>query len=42
MNDAVNSQAQVNPVLVTYGCHDTKGVFIGPAVIIDGIYEGQQ
>nr|WP_313226439.1 hypothetical protein [Stenotrophomonas pavanii] len=42
MKDAVNSQAQGNPVLVTYGCHDTKGVFIGPAVIIDGIYAEQQ
>lgn len=42
MNGAVNTQAQGNPVPVAYGGHDTKGMFVGSAVISGGIYAEDQ
>lgn len=42
MNGAVNTQAQGNPVPVAYGGHDTKGMFVGSAVISGGIYAEEQ
>ncbi|MBH1636326.1 tail assembly protein [Stenotrophomonas maltophilia] len=42
MNGAVNTQAQGNPVPVAYGGHDTKGMFIGSAVISGGILAEDQ
>ncbi|QBL40535.1 tail assembly protein [Stenotrophomonas sp. ASS1] len=42
MNGAVNTQAQGNPVSVAYGGHDTKGMFVGSAVISGGIYAEDQ
>ncbi|MHC1658202.1 tail assembly protein [Stenotrophomonas riyadhensis] len=42
MNGAVNTQAQGNPVPVSYGGHDTKGMFVGSAVISGGIYAEDQ
>lgn len=42
MNGAVNTQAQGNPVYVAYGGHDTKGMFVGSAVISGGIYAEDQ
>lgn len=42
MNGAVNTQAQGNPVPAPYGGHDTKGMFVGSAVISGGIYAEDQ
>lgn len=42
MNGAVNTQAQGNPVPVAYGGHDTKGMFVGSAVISGGILAEDQ
>ncbi|CCH10852.1 Phage tail assembly protein I [Stenotrophomonas maltophilia D457] len=42
MNGTVNTQAQGNPVPVAYGGHDTKGMFIGSAVISGGILAEDQ
>ncbi|HEL5402818.1 TPA: tail assembly protein [Stenotrophomonas maltophilia] len=42
MNGTVNTQAQGNPVPVAYGGHDSKGMFIGSAVISGGILAEDQ
>ena len=42
MNGTVHTQAQGNPVPVAYGGHDTKGMFIGSAVISGGILAEDQ
>jgi predicted phage tail protein len=42
MNGTVNTQAQGNPVPLAYGGHDTKGMFVGSAVISGGILAEDQ
>lgn len=42
MNGTVNTQAQGNPAPLAYGGHDTKGMFIGSAVISGGILAEDQ
>lgn len=42
MNGTVNTQAQGNPVPVAYGGHDSKGMFVGSAVISGGILAEDQ
>ncbi|WP_422507113.1 tail assembly protein [Stenotrophomonas sp. GZD-301] len=42
MDGTVNTQAQGGPVPVAYGGHDTKGMFVGSAVISGGIYAEDQ
>jgi predicted phage tail protein len=41
-NGPVNTQAQGNPVPILYGGHDTKGAFIGSAVISASIDVNEQ
>ena len=42
MNGTVNTQAQGNPVPYAFGGHDTKGMFVGSAVISGGILAEDQ
>lgn len=42
MNGTVNTQAQGNPVPVSYGGHDDKGMLVGSAVISGGIMAEDQ
>ncbi len=42
MNGTVNTQAQGNPAPLAYGGHDTKGMFVGSAVISGGILAEDQ
>ncbi|WMJ71320.1 tail assembly protein [Stenotrophomonas sp. 24(2023)] len=42
MNGTINTQAQGNPVPIAYGGHDSKGMFVGSAVISGGILAEDQ
>lgn len=42
MNGTVNTQAQGNPAPYAFGGHDTKGMFVGSAVISGGILAEDQ
>lgn len=42
LNGTVNTQAQGTPAPLAYGGHDTKGMFVGSAVISGGILAEDQ